>query len=102
MTASSATTPSPSRSSGIRPTPAATVAGWASQPGPGVGGHCIAVDPWFIVDAAPAEARLLRTAREVNDSKPHHVFAQVRAARIQGWASTRKRWLLLQPLRRMA
>jgi len=50
------------------------------QPGPGVGGHCIAVDPWFIVDAAPAEARLLRKAREVNDSKPHHVVAQVRAA----------------------
>ena len=50
------------------------------QPGPGVGGHCIAVDPWFIVDAAPAESRLLRTAREVNDSKPHHVVAQVRAA----------------------
>jgi UDP-N-acetyl-D-mannosaminuronic acid dehydrogenase len=50
------------------------------QPGCGVGGHCIAVDPWFIVDAAPAEARLIRTAREVNDSKPHHVVAQVRAA----------------------
>jgi UDP-N-acetyl-D-mannosaminuronic acid dehydrogenase len=50
------------------------------QPGPGVGGHCIAVDPWFIVAAAPAEARLIRTAREVNDSKPHHVVAQVRAA----------------------
>jgi UDP-N-acetyl-D-mannosaminuronic acid dehydrogenase len=50
------------------------------QPGPGVGGHCIAVDPWFIVDAAPAQARLMRTAREVNDSKPHHVVAQVRAA----------------------
>jgi UDP-N-acetyl-D-mannosaminuronic acid dehydrogenase len=47
---------------------------------PRVGGHCIAVDPWFIVDAAPAEARLIRTAREVNDSKPHHVVAQVRAA----------------------
>lgn len=50
------------------------------QPGPGVGGHCIAVDPWFIVAAAPAEARLLRVAREVNDHKPHHVVAQVRAA----------------------
>jgi UDP-N-acetyl-D-mannosaminuronic acid dehydrogenase len=50
------------------------------QPGPGVGGHCIAVDPWFIVDAAPAQARLIRTAREVNDFKPHHVVAQVRAA----------------------
>jgi len=50
------------------------------QPGPGVGGHCIAVDPWFIVAAAPAEARLIRTAREVNDSKPHHVVAQVATA----------------------
>ena len=47
-------------------------------PGPGVGGHCIAVDPWFIVDAAPEEARLIRTAREVNESKPKHVIAQVR------------------------
>jgi UDP-N-acetyl-D-mannosaminuronic acid dehydrogenase len=47
------------------------------QPGPGVGGHCIAVDPWFIVGAAPGLARLVRTAREVNDSKPHHVAAQV-------------------------
>ncbi|MDR3229050.1 MAG: UDP-N-acetyl-D-mannosamine dehydrogenase [Puniceicoccales bacterium] len=50
------------------------------QPGPGVGGHCIAVDPWFIVDAAPEEARVIRTAREVNDSKPHHVVAKVKAA----------------------
>ncbi len=49
------------------------------QPGPGVGGHCIAVDPWFIVDAAPAEARLLRTAREVNDAKPGHVIGRIRA-----------------------
>ena len=40
------------------------------QPGPGVGGHCIAVDPWFIVDSAPDEAKLIRTARLVNDSKP--------------------------------
>jgi UDP-N-acetyl-D-mannosaminuronic acid dehydrogenase len=56
------------------------------QPGPGVGGHCIAVDPWFIVDAAPAEARLLRTAREVNDAKPGHVLAQVRAAAAPGAA----------------
>lgn len=44
------------------------------QPGPGVGGHCIAVDPWFIVDSAPASARLIKTAREVNDSKPQHVI----------------------------
>jgi UDP-N-acetyl-D-mannosaminuronic acid dehydrogenase len=46
-------------------------------PGPGVGGHCIAVDPWFIVGAAPEQAKLIRMAREVNDSKPHHVANQV-------------------------
>jgi UDP-N-acetyl-D-mannosaminuronic acid dehydrogenase len=39
------------------------------RPGPGVGGHCIAIDPWFIVDSAPQLARLIRTSREVNDSK---------------------------------
>ena len=49
-------------------------------PGPGVGGHCIAVDPWFLVDAAPDEARLIRTAREVNDSKPHWVIDKVKQA----------------------
>ncbi len=43
------------------------------QPGPGVGGHCIAVDPWFIVSAAPEVSPLIRTAREVNDRKPHVV-----------------------------
>ena len=47
------------------------------SPGPGVGGHCIPVDPWFIVAAAPDLARLIRTAREVNDHKPHHVADQV-------------------------
>lgn len=47
------------------------------NPGPGVGGHCIAVDPWFIVDVAPEEARLIRTAREVNDHKPEVVIAKV-------------------------
>lgn len=50
------------------------------QPGPGVGGHCIAVDPWFVVDAAPEQARLIRTAREVNDSKPEWVLRTVREA----------------------
>lgn len=40
------------------------------QPGPGVGGHCIAVDPWFIVSKTPEKARMIRTAREINDSKP--------------------------------
>jgi len=49
------------------------------QPGPGVGGHCIAVDPWFIVAAAPDDARLIRMAREVNDAKPHWVLEKVRA-----------------------
>lgn len=50
------------------------------QPGPGVGGHCIAVDPWFIVSSAPEESRLIRTAREVNDHKPIWVLEQVRMA----------------------
>lgn len=49
------------------------------QPGPGVGGHCIAVDPWFIVSSAPEQARLIRTAREVNDAKPHWVIQKVLA-----------------------
>lgn len=44
------------------------------QPGPGVGGHCIAVDPWFIVAQAPATARLIRQAREINDGKPQFVI----------------------------
>ncbi|EEF24667.1 UDP-n-acetyl-d-mannosaminuronic acid dehydrogenase, putative, partial [Ricinus communis] len=49
------------------------------QPGPGVGGHCIAVDPWFIVHRSPQHARLIRTAREVNDHKPEWVLERVRA-----------------------
>uniref|UniRef100_B8HUI6 Nucleotide sugar dehydrogenase n=1 Tax=Cyanothece sp. (strain PCC 7425 / ATCC 29141) TaxID=395961 RepID=B8HUI6_CYAP4 len=48
------------------------------QPGPGVGGHCIAVDPWFIIDSAPAQAKLIRAAREVNDSKPDHVIRRIK------------------------
>lgn len=48
------------------------------NPGPGVGGHCIAVDPWFIVESDPANSRLIRTAREVNDSKPAWVEAKVK------------------------
>ena len=50
------------------------------QPGPGVGGHCIAVDPWFIVDAAPQTARIIRAAREINDGKPKWVVEQAKAA----------------------
>ena len=45
-----------------------------------MGGHCIAVDPWFIVSAAPEEARLIHTARLVNDSKPEWVFSKVQRA----------------------
>ncbi|MFZ4834888.1 UDP-N-acetyl-D-mannosamine dehydrogenase [Rouxiella sp. Mn2063] len=50
------------------------------QPGPGVGGHCIAVDPWFIVAQNPDLARLIHTARDVNDSKPFWVMDKVKAA----------------------
>lgn len=48
-------------------------------PGPGVGGHCIAVDPWFIVHGAPEDTPLIRTARGVNDGKMHHVVANAEA-----------------------
>lgn len=47
-------------------------------PGPGVGGHCIAVDPWFIVHGAPDEAKIIRQARETNDAKMHHVLSRAR------------------------
>lgn len=50
------------------------------QPGPGVGGHCIAVDPWFIVEQTPDLAKLIHTARLVNDGKPRWVVEQVKAA----------------------
>jgi UDP-N-acetyl-D-mannosaminuronic acid dehydrogenase len=49
------------------------------SPGPGVGGHCIAVDPWFIVHGAPEETPLIRTARGVNDGKIRHVIRQAEA-----------------------
>lgn len=47
------------------------------QPGPGVGGHCIAVDPWFIVASNPVHAKLIRAAREVNDYKTHYVLKNI-------------------------
>src|SRR5690554_3537692 len=50
------------------------------QPGPGVGGHCIAVDPWFIVSKTPDEAKLIHTARHVNDGKPDWVINKVKVA----------------------
>ncbi|PHJ40203.1 UDP-N-acetyl-D-mannosamine dehydrogenase [Vibrio sp. PID17_43] len=50
------------------------------QPGPGVGGHCIAVDPWFIVSRTPNDAKIIHTARIVNDSKPDWVIKKVKLA----------------------
>jgi UDP-N-acetyl-D-mannosaminuronic acid dehydrogenase len=50
------------------------------QPGPGVGGHCIAVDPWFVVSRSPENARIIRCAREINDGKPGWVVAKVKDA----------------------
>ncbi|WP_318487254.1 UDP-N-acetyl-D-mannosamine dehydrogenase [Photobacterium leiognathi] len=50
------------------------------QPGPGVGGHCIAVDPWFIVSKTPDKAKLIHTARKVNDGKPDWVVDKVKVA----------------------
>lgn len=50
------------------------------NPGPGVGGHCIAVDPWFIVNSAPKVSHLIRTARQVNDGKPDWVIGKVNTA----------------------
>ena len=48
------------------------------QPGPGVGGHCIAVDPWFIVSKTPEESKIIHTARKVNDAKPLWVVDKVK------------------------
>ena len=46
-------------------------------PGCGVGGHCIAVDPWFIISQTPEQSKLLHTARLINDYKPHFVLGKV-------------------------
>lgn len=50
------------------------------EPGPGVGGHCIPVDPWFLVQSAPDEARLIRSAREVNETKTEWVLDRIKEA----------------------
>ena len=50
------------------------------NPGPGVGGHCIAVDPWFIVDSCPDEAKIIKQARLTNDAKPYYVIDQITQA----------------------
>lgn len=63
------------------------------QPGAGVGGHCIAVDPWFIVASAPEEAQLIRAARTRNDSKPHWVLEKGRAALFEALAADPSRSL---------
>jgi UDP-N-acetyl-D-mannosaminuronic acid dehydrogenase len=69
------------------------------QPGPGVGGHCIAVDPWFIVHSAPDVSLLIRTAREVNDRKPQWVLGKIRAAvkAVQGRATVACLGLAFKP-----
>ncbi len=58
------------------------------RPGPGVGGHCISVDPWFLVEAAPETSQLIRQARSVNDSQPDRVVALVHKA-LSGKKGTR-------------
>jgi UDP-N-acetyl-D-mannosaminuronic acid dehydrogenase len=58
------------------------------QPGAGVGGHCIAVDPWFIVASDPENSRLIRTAREVNNHKSRWVIEKIKAS-AQGWRAAR-------------
>ncbi|MCM1990502.1 nucleotide sugar dehydrogenase [Oceanirhabdus seepicola] len=47
------------------------------QPGPGVGGHCLAVDPWFIVEKVPELAKIIKLSRETNDSMPHYIFDKI-------------------------
>ena len=48
------------------------------SPGPGVGGHCIAVDPWFIIDSSPKSSKLIKSAREVNDNKPTYLVNKIK------------------------
>ena len=50
------------------------------SPGPGVGGHCIAVDPWFLIQAASKKAMLMQTARDINDARPQQIVEQVSQA----------------------
>ena len=61
------------------------------QPGTGVGGHCIAVDPWFIVASDPDNARIIRTAREVNNYKTEWVIDQIKIAVAYASARTGKK-----------
>lgn len=59
------------------------------QPGPGVGGHCLAVDPWFIVEKVPELARIIELARRTNDSMPHYIANRIDAI-LGGIQGTRK------------
>lgn len=61
------------------------------QPGPGVGGHCIAVDPWFIASKSPKQSRLIQAARKINDEKPHWVLKKIEAAVSELLKNNRKR-----------
>jgi UDP-N-acetyl-D-mannosaminuronic acid dehydrogenase len=47
-------------------------------PGPGVGGHCIAVDPWFILEKNPSEAKIISLSRKINDGMPEYVVGQIK------------------------
>jgi UDP-N-acetyl-D-mannosaminuronic acid dehydrogenase len=60
------------------------------QPGPGVGGHCIAIDPWFIVSRSPEKAKIIKTARAVNDEKPAWVQTKIEQAIIRAAAVKKK------------
>lgn len=48
------------------------------QPGPGVGGHCIAVDPWFIVEKASELTKLIKLSRDINDSMPNYMISRIK------------------------
>ena len=64
------------------------------NPGPGVGGHCIAVDPWFIVSSSPKNSKLIKMAREVNDSKPLYVLEKIKE-KIKGFNKPAKEITIL-------
>lgn len=61
------------------------------QPGPGVGGHCIAVDPWFIIALNEKDSRLIRTARDVNNQKTEWVIEKIKLAAADANATTGKK-----------
>lgn len=65
------------------------------QPSCGVGGHCIAIDPWFLVKSFPEHSQLLQAARHVNDTKPHQVIAAIQKAIEQHSTPTRRCTVLL-------